>query len=374
MAYNVLKGVVEGSVDQHGDQEIGGVKVFKNTVSASVFWDTDAQSPCATMKDVAIANISNKTKEGILIYDQGATAKTSYTLTYKNDTLHVKNINADQIVGSGKGLYNLPTNEFDGEISAAYLNYSNGLHNIRGSLQVKVKDCLNVGEEGLGINLDADCGLWLKSKKLTLDLTKTEGINSGGQNLSDDDLLLVADISSNRTKNTTLKNLYDNYVRLKVPHASGTKGSIQIKGNTEFESCPKLNYSVSDNTLKVEGRVEAKTVRANKKLVCHGAVYHNITKTSDSVYEVRDDDHTILCDSSQNKVTVQLPAPCNSEGRVLIIKKVNSDRYKLNSNTVEICCEESKIDLSDSIILKSNYSTRTLQSDGEAWLVINKIG
>ena len=31
-------------------------------------------------------------------------------------------------------------------------------------------------------------------------------------------------------------------------------------------------------------------------------------------------------------------------------------------------------DLSDSIILKSNYSTRTLQSDGEAWLVINKIG
>lgn len=37
MAYNVLKGIVEGSVDQHADQEIGGVKVFKNTVSASVF-------------------------------------------------------------------------------------------------------------------------------------------------------------------------------------------------------------------------------------------------------------------------------------------------------------------------------------------------
>ena len=57
MAYNVLKGKVEGSVDQHEDQEIGGVKVFKNTVSASVFWDTDAQSPCATMKDVAITKI-----------------------------------------------------------------------------------------------------------------------------------------------------------------------------------------------------------------------------------------------------------------------------------------------------------------------------
>ena len=37
MAYNVLKGAVEGSVDQHADQEIDGVKVFKSTISASVF-------------------------------------------------------------------------------------------------------------------------------------------------------------------------------------------------------------------------------------------------------------------------------------------------------------------------------------------------
>ena len=57
MAYNILKGVVEGSVDQYADQEIDGVKVFKNTISASVFYDTDAQSPCATMKDVAITRL-----------------------------------------------------------------------------------------------------------------------------------------------------------------------------------------------------------------------------------------------------------------------------------------------------------------------------
>ena len=57
MAYNVLKGIVEGSVDQHADQEISGIKVFKNTISASVFYDTDADSPCATLKDVAIKEI-----------------------------------------------------------------------------------------------------------------------------------------------------------------------------------------------------------------------------------------------------------------------------------------------------------------------------
>jgi hypothetical protein len=374
MAYNVLKGTIEGSVDQHADQEIGGVKVFKNTVSASVFWDTDAQSPCATMKDVAITNINGQTKNGILIYDNNDIAKTNHSLTYKDDILRVKKLSAQQIAGSGTGLKNLPVDQFDGEINATYLNYSNGLHNIRGSLQVKASDGIAVSEEGVAIKLDVDCGLWLNSNRLTLDLTKAESINSKGQNLSDDDLLLVGDISTNNTNNTTLRNLYESYIKLRVPHAAGIKGNIQFKGNSEFESCAKLNYDATNSVLKVEGKVKSKSIHADKKLVCGGAVYHNITKTSDSVYQVVDSDYTILCDSSQNKVTVQLPPPCNSEGRIVIIKKANSDRYKINSNAVEIRCEESKIDISDSVTLKSNYSTRTLQSDGETWLVINKIG
>ena len=374
MAYNVLKGTIEGSVDQHADQEIGGVKVFKNTVSASVFWDTDAQSPCATMKDVAITNINGQTKNGILIYDNNDIAKTNHSLTYKDDILRVKKLSAQQIAGSGTGLKNLPVDQFDGEINATYLNYSNGLHNIRGSLQVKASDGIAVSEEGVAIKLDVDCGLWLNSNRLTLDLTKAESINSKGQNLSDDDLLLVGDISTNNTNNTTLRNLYESYIKLRVPHAAGIKGNIQFKGNSEFESCAKLNYDATNSVLKVEGKVKSKSIHADKKLVCGGAVYHNITKTSDSVYQVVDSDYTILCDSSQNKVTVQLLPPCNSEVRIVIIKKANSDRYKINSNAVEIRCEESKIDISDSVTLKSNYSTRTLQSDGETWLVINKIG
>ena len=374
MAYNVLKGKVEGSVDQHADQEIGGVKVFKNTVSASVFWDTDAQSPCATMRDVAVTHIKGRSKGGVLTYDSKGVIGTDYRFTFINDTLKVKHLNVDTIAGSAEKLNKLPTDKFDGEIDATFLNYSEGLQNVRGALRVKTTDCLSVNEAGIGIKLEPECGLWLKGNKLTIDPTKTERINSGGQNLSDDDLLLVSDISANKTNNTTLKNLYDSYISLKVPHASGPVGSLQIKGNSEFESCPKLNYDIAESALKVEGKIKSKTVHVDRKLVCDGAVYHNITKTSDAVYQVTDSDYTILCDSSTNKITVELPAPCNSAGRVLVIKKANSNRYKLNSNTVEICCEESKIDLSDSVVLKSNYSTRTLQSDGETRLVINKIG
>ncbi len=374
MAYNVLKGNVEGSVDQHADQEIGGVKVFKNTVSASVFWDTDAQSPCATMKDVAIKKIDGPKKDALLVFQEDGSARTYYDLLYKNDTLSARKVKASEFMGSAADLYNIPTNKFEGEINANYLNYSHGLKNIRGALQIDATDCIKVDESGIGIKLDSGSGLWLKSGKLSIDITKTEPINNRGQNLSDDDLLLVSDVSANSINSTSLKNLYDNYLNLKIPHAAGAKGNIQFRGSSEFEACPKLNYDAGANTLKVEGTVNSKTIQADNKLVCNGAVYHNVVKTSDSVYDVEDNDYTILCDSSKNKITVRLPAPCNSEGRVVVIKKANSDRYKLNSNTVEICCEESKIDLNDSVVLKSNYSTRTLQSDGETWYIINKIG
>ena len=374
MAYNVLKGKVEGSVDQYGDQEIDGIKVFKNTVSASVFWDTDAQSPCATLKDVAVTDIEGRTKNGVLTYDSRGTLRTNHAFTYNNEKLNVKYISANHISGSGLALYDLPTNKFAGEIDANFLNYSNGLQNVRGSLQVKATDCISIGEEGVGINLETESGLWVKRGKLAIDLSKTERINSKGQNLSDDDLLIVSDVSTAKTNNTTLKNFYDNYINIKVPHASGPAGSLQIKGKSEFESCPKLTYDVKETTLKVEGKVKTKTIHVDKNLVCEGAVYHNIIKTSDAVYQIVDSDYTILCDSSNNKICVELPPPCNNAGRVLIIKKTNSDRYKLNSNLVEIRCEESRIDLSKSVVLKSNYSARTLQSDGETWHVINKIG
>ncbi len=373
MAYNVLKGTVQGSVDQHADQEIDGVKVFKNTVSASVFYDTDAQSPCATMKDVAITTINGGTKNALLVFEESGIAKTHHNLIYKNDTLQVTRVQAASFIGSGAGLKNIPTDKFSGEINANYLNHAYGLHDVRGDLQVKATDCIKVDEDGVGISLDSSTGLWLKSGKLTIDATKADPINLRGQNLSDNDLLIVSDISANSTKNTTLKNLYDGYLKLKVPHAAGAKGQVQIRGTNDFEASPKLTYDLTSNTLKVEGKVETKAANI-EKLVCQGAVYHNIVKTSEPVYQVADDDYTILCDSSQNKITVQLPPPCNNTGRVIVIKKANTDRYKINSNTVEVCCEESKIDISDSVILKSNYSVRTLQSDGEAWMIINKIG
>ena len=122
MAYNVLKGTIEGSVDQHGDQIIGGVKIFRNTVSASVFYDTDAESPCATIKDIAITKINGRTKGALLIYEDDDIVKTDHNLVYDGKLLQAKKIQCEEYHGSAKHLVDLPTDNFNGEINADFLN------------------------------------------------------------------------------------------------------------------------------------------------------------------------------------------------------------------------------------------------------------
>ena len=234
MAYNVLKGLVEGSVDQYGDQKIEGVKVFQSTISASVFYDTDAESPCATMKDVAITKLSGGRKNGLISYDSDGAAKVNHNLVYKDNTLDVENIVATTFNGSAEGLCNIPVTKFAGEIKANFIKHGRGLRNVEGELQVFAGDGIKVEDGNVDINLNSRSGLSIKNKQLYIDPTKSQPITQGGQNLSDQDLLLVGDISRNQLQNTTLKNLYDNYIDMKIPKATGDNGQLQIKSKNGY--------------------------------------------------------------------------------------------------------------------------------------------
>tara|TARA_R110000824_G_scaffold32672_2_gene105309 strand:+ start:18249 stop:19376 length:1128 start_codon:yes stop_codon:yes gene_type:complete len=374
MAYNLLKGVVEGSVDQYGDQEIGGIKVFKNTISASVFYDTDAQSPCVTMKDVAITEIVRATDGAILVCDKTSGARAHKDLTYDGKILKAKDIQAERLFGSAKGLSDIPVDKFTGAIASEYIKHGAGLNSVRGTLQVNIGSGLRNEDGSIEVSLGSNSGLSIKNKKLVVDPSISEKINSMGQNVADTDLLLIADVSRSTTTNTTLKNLYDSYISLKVPHAHGQKGELQIKGPKEFNSSPRLTYDSTASLLNVSGQIRTTSVRVDEKMVCEGAMYHNIKKIDVPHYEVGDEDYTILCDSLKNKITVSLPPACNQRGRVLIVKKTNTNKYKLNSHVVEIKCEEGPIDLLDAATIKMNYSARTFQSDGTNWWIINKTG
>tara|TARA_A100001011_G_scaffold119091_1_gene125636 strand:- start:2202 stop:3329 length:1128 start_codon:yes stop_codon:yes gene_type:complete len=374
MAYNVLKGKVDGSVDQYGDQEIDGVKVFKNTISASVFYDTDAQAPCVTTKDLPVKKINGRTKNGLLTYQENSELKVNHGLTYNGETLQANKLKAKFIVGSAVHMTDIPANKFHEKINAESINFGPGLHSVRKELQVKAISGLESSNEGIGISLSSTSGLSIRSKNLVIDATKTLPINSQGQNLSDQDLLIVSDISRGTTNSTSLKNLYDNYISLRIPKPSGNKNQIQFMGSGQFDSSPNLTYDSSLNTLSIDGSIKSNNIKIDSEIVCNGAVYHNINKISDENYHVRPEDYTILCDASQNKVKIILPPAVNNNGRVLIIKKTNSDKYKINSNQIEVSCEEGSIDINDRITIKMNYSSRTLQSDGENWWIIGTKG
>jgi len=374
MAYNVLKGKVEGSVDQYGDQEIEGKKVFKNTISASVFYDTDAQSPCATIKDLAVKKINGRIKGGVLTYDTDGILKSNPGLIYDGECLRANVVKAKLIVGSAVHMTDIPANNFHEKINASNINFGHGLHNVRKELQIRAIGGLIADTNGIGISLSSTSGLSIRSKNLVVDPTKSQPINSQGQNLSDQDLLIVSDISRGTTNNTTLKNLYDNYISLKMHKPAGNKNEIQFMGSTEFESSPSFTYNGQSSTLSVDGKIKANSLNVDTALVCNGAVQHNIHKVTDEEYQIHPEDYTVLCDASQNKITVKLPPAINNNGRVLIIKKTNTDKYKLNSNQIEITCEEGTIDINDRIVIKMNYSSRTLQSDGENWWIIGTKG
>ena len=165
MAYNVLKGKVEGSVDQHADQEIRGVKVFKNTVSASVFYDTDARAPCITEHSLPIKKFQKESPGGIVVYKGKQEATTHYDFNYEGKTLYVPHV-CSIFEGDGSRLKNLPVSAFSGTVPADSLRLGLGLCSVRGALQTKVGDGISLDSDGLEINIATQSGLSFKNKRL----------------------------------------------------------------------------------------------------------------------------------------------------------------------------------------------------------------
>ena len=97
-------------------------------------------------------------------------------------------------------------------------------------------------------------------------------------------------------------------------------------------------------------------------------------RVSEQSYTITETDYTIICDTVKNKISINLPPACNNRGRVLVIKKANTDKYKINSHPIEIIAKDSTIDMKDIMIIKMNYASRMLQSDGENWWSIGISG
>ena len=380
MAYNVLKGIVEGSVDQYGDQEINGVKVFKNTISASVFYDTDAQSPCATLKDVPVRQLKGGTKHGLLTYQGNATAQTEYNLTFDGHELKTKDVRAERLFGSAIGLIDIPTAHFSGSLSASDMALGSTLRSVRGNLQVRPSRGVEVTREGLSLSLEPNGALDFVNGQLSVEPKRCADITARGQNLSDDDLLVVHDASRGEIRRTTLGNFYSAYINAKILHPEGPINSVQIRGRKGLNASAALTFDVRSKILNLDGEMVTDCLRVSEDAVfrgdmkSEGAVYKRIITISEEEYQVSPKDHTILVDTSANPITVLLPAASECKGRIVVLKKINSNKYKLASNLLTVKVEEGAIDFHQSLAVKHTYSSRTLQSDGVNWWLIGRTG
>ena len=383
MAYNLQKGVVPGSVDQHGDQEIEGVKIFKNVISASVFYDTDAQSPCATENKVALDTLKGQTNHGILTYEGNKTAKTHHNLLFDGTSLRTERLIAKQVFGSGEGLSNIPARNLDGLVPAASIDYGNGLEGHRDQLKVRAGDGVKVSDRGVEIARAPHGALNFKSSKLSVCMSSCMDIVDKGQNIGDDDLLLVHDSSRNEIRHTTAKNLFDGYLKFKAPHPNGPRYSVQLKGTKEFEGSANLVFEPQSNILHVRGKISAldgeygRHLETNGDLEINGALYKNIISVREKEYDFKESDHTVLFDTTDNHIKAVLPRASENRGRVIIIKKICDDanKYKLKSGYVlKITTEGELIDFSTEIVLKNTYATRTFHCDGKKWWIVNKSG
>jgi len=372
MAYNVLDGVVDYSttqhpelVDAHANQEIRGTKIIVGDLLAK-----DGRPIVPT----AITEIEGSVKNAVVTYQQGTTAKANINLTFDGQNLITKHIKAESFQGDGAKLINLPPNQFNGTIHARFLNLGHGLKDVRNTLQVDAGDGLTTQDKQLKVSLLPKSGLSIKSKRVSIDLKNCLNVATEGQNLSDDDMVVIHDASRGEVRNTSLSNLYASYINSKIPHPTGPPNSIQVKGSRGFKGCGDLTYDPEVQVLNVDGTVvaDALIVTGNTKFESH--VTQNIKTVASSPYEVADNDYTLLGDTSQSPMNVSLPPACNHKGRIVIIKKINKDKFKLHSHVLTVTVEEGEIDFRKSVEMKTTYSTLTLQSDGKKWWIIGKTG
>ena len=380
MAYNVVKGKIGGVVAQEGDQEIEGIKVFKDVLSASIFYDTDAQSPCATENKVAFDEMTFGVPTGIVVYQEDKKVKTHSNLTFDGITLRVDEGAFKKVSGRGTGLRDIPADKLVGKISTDAINFGAGLESHQGKLQVSGKNGIKVQDHGIAVDVLSDGGLDFKNQKLTVNPRNTLNVATNGQNVSDGDLLLMYDLTRGEVRHTTFKNLYDASIAPKVPLPGGVRHSIQYKGAKECKGSPNLVFDPGNDVLAVKGTVKALDAQISEKLEINGALeingslYKDIKVVKDKTYHFQPMDSTVLFDTTEHLIKAILPIPKDNRGRIITIKTFAEQKYKLSSYPLTITTESGLIDFSKEIRIKNNYSIRTFHCDGSNWWIVNRSG
>jgi len=260
MAYNVLKGSVqfinsdsgsiESMVDDHSDQTIAGIKTFSGVLTASLGISSSAyhgDGSGLSGLDVAVTTFDNATLNTIIVAKADNNISGAVGLTYNGAVIAVTgnvsasaNISGSGFYGSAVGLTSIPTNQFNGNISAASLSLGQSTLNDSGNLVVKLSSSsgLESTTDGLKVNP-------------SVAVPKTSP--------ADDDKFLISDYADgNITKYITYQNLAAGVTdSISTYPPAGNNGNVQIKNGPAFQGVSELGFDTTANTLTVTGQITA---------------------------------------------------------------------------------------------------------------------
>jgi hypothetical protein len=192
-------------------------------------------------------------------------------------------------------------------------------------------------------------------------IINNEGLNIGNSNISETGVTNTISILNgiNPTSgNTDSVLLYSNNIE-----GSNTAGLVIRSEDDyvhEFGNKVKLNSA---------GSLVSST---NTLLSVNGGLSLSISATTDSIVNLNDDVYTLLCDSSSNAITVNLPSFTSLRGKIIVIKKVSNNNFVTITPSIF-----EDIDGLSNIFLYNENDYVMLQSPGNiggftGWKIISK--
>jgi hypothetical protein len=337
---------IDHAIDNFSDEKIGGNKIFTKTVIAKGFQLHDGRE----ITPPAVEVIKNNQAGSLLLATGTPLVETTPNLSYDNGVLLGRKLKFDSIEGNGSLLSHLDAGALEGTLNLE-------------TIKLPPNSAISTANNQLYVDFDA-----------ATPMSKT------GQTVSDGDKLLLFDTSQNGLRQTTFAELYRDYIKTKGHHPGGNRQSLQFRKGNTFGGAETLRFDEQKNTLNLAGTLNAMTARIEDELVAEGALraqgatYQKITHTNTPEYEVQADDYTVLADTADNKVCVILPDASENDGRVLNIKLINSEKYRIKGNKLVIKSAGGLLDIYEEVILKMTTSSRSFQSDGKTWWIINGRG
>jgi hypothetical protein len=255
---NSNTGSIEGMVDNHNDQTIGGIKTFSTAVTASGFFDSTGGGTAIVSSP--INTLFGAGEDRVAIFSGSNDLTASNDLTFDGTVLSVGanisssiHISASAFFGAGTGLTGLPAASITGQVNAANINFGNGLNNVGGALTISASNSsISIDSDGIAVNAAGNTsGLKLGGSGLRVDPNRGTSIDS----LAADDEFLVADNNdSNNLKKSTITQL-QTYMQnsLSFGGAAGSNSQIQFNSSGDFAGDNTFTFNSTTKVVAATG-------------------------------------------------------------------------------------------------------------------------